>query len=147
MAITLRFIWYHKVLGKQQTNIIPKKEPLYKVDEVALANVDDDKGVTRDGPEPDIETNKVSKLCGKYRGGTCLCKVKHTWNECLRKKIGINHRNYINNKGDIILCTLCKSQEKMVNVDDQELNDSVYAMECVEDDGNDRENQTIDNVY
>ena len=88
MAITLRFIWYHKVLGKQQTNIIPKKEPLYKVDEVALANVDDDKGVTRDGPEPDIETNKVSKLCGKYRGGTCLCKVKHTWKECLRKKLG-----------------------------------------------------------
>ena len=62
IAVTLRFIQYHIIQGKQKTNIIPKKETLHKVDEVALSNVGDDEGGKRAGPKPDIEPNKASKL-------------------------------------------------------------------------------------
>ena len=128
MASTLRFLKYHNLRGKLQ--ITPKKETISKSPELVFTNVDDDNRDNVDTePEPELETNKVSKMCGQYRDWTYPYKVKHTWKECPRKKIGTNYGNELDGKGDIILRQLAEFEEAIGDDYDPAITNRFYLSE------------------
>ena len=125
-----------------------KKEYKGKGTDLAFANVDD-KDKKRDQPEDDVvELNRVSKLCGQFRDGTCPFKVKHTWKEYPRNKWGINFDKELDSKGYIILCQLTEFEDEMYGKENSALYDRVYGFEEVEhEDENNNIKSTVDFYY
>ena len=83
-----------------------------------------------EGEEPEKKfEKKVSATCRQWTEGTCSYKKKHTWKECPLNIWGINKGKEVDNKGDLILCTLCEFEEAMEFNDDDIINDDLLDVE------------------
>ena len=103
IAATLRFLQYHNLRGKQVKN----KNRYHNKNETAFAQQDDKDDDDSEGPP----SQSKSKICGGWRDGKCPYKKKHTWKECPRNRWGINFNKEVDDKGELILCTVAELEE------------------------------------
>ena len=79
---------------------------------------------------------KVSDMCRQWIEGSCESKKKYTWKECPVNKWDFNKGKKVDDKGELILCTLCDFEEAMEFNDDDVIDEGFYGVErsCVEHD-------------
>ena len=121
ISATLRFLQYHNLRGKQLSNKSNKKGR----SETAFAQQDEEDDNEGEKTPPQ---NK-SKLCGFWRDGTCEFKTKHTWKECPKNRWGVNFGKEVDDKGELILCTIDEVKDILDEDNDPVLIDSVYGEE------------------
>ena len=120
MSSTINFLQYHSLHNKN--NAFQGK---YR------GNADlKDASFTQDGEEESgTKTRKVSQTCKQWVDDTCAYKKKHTWKECPSNIWGINKGKVVDDKGQLLLCTLAEFEDALVFNDDDLAHDTVYDVE------------------
>ena len=80
------------------------------------------------GAPLDTIIKKVSATCRQFEKETCAYKKKHTRKEYPANIWGINKDKTLDNKGRLILYTLCEFEEAPVFNDDNLINDGIYEV-------------------
>ena len=90
-----------------------------------------DAAFSLDGEE--VIVKKVRLTYRQYTECTCTYKLKHTWEECPKNPYGINKWKALNDKGELVLCTLCEYKEAMGFNDDDVICDDILEVKDGED--------------
>ena len=107
----LKYLQFHSLHGNQE-NLMTQQGKKHQIETAFVTDGD---------PTPPGTQNQQSKMCCKWQKDECPYKEERLWSECPSNEYSQNKDKKINDKGELILCTVQETEETMMAYNDDDL--------------------------